>query len=119
MWQPAWVTMAPDGHIWFHPMGDLWHADFTDAPLWARAHLVHELVHVWQHQQGVNLLVRRLPLARYQYLPLVPGKPFGRYGLEQQARITEEAYLLCSGARLPGRPPLEAYRALLPFPLGA
>ncbi|MFN7174581.1 MAG: aminotransferase class I/II-fold pyridoxal phosphate-dependent enzyme, partial [Thermaurantiacus tibetensis] len=39
-------------------------------PLAARGHFVHELVHVWQHQQGIRLPWRRLPFARYRYLPL-------------------------------------------------
>ena len=29
MWQPAWITMAPDGHLWFHPNGDVWSEDFA------------------------------------------------------------------------------------------
>jgi hypothetical protein len=119
MWQPAWVTMAPDGHLWFHPNGGVWSADFSAEPIWLRAHFVHEMVHVWQHQQGVNLVLRRPPFARYRYLPLVEGRPFARYGLEQQAEIVKDAYLLAEGLGLQGRPPLEAYRALTRFPLTA
>lgn len=115
MWQPAWVTMAPDGHLWFHPNGDIWSADFSAESVWLRAHFVHEMVHVWQHQQGMNLLLKRPPFARYSYLPLKPGKPFSRYGIEQQAEIVKDAWLLAEGVRLKGRPPLAAYCALLPF----
>lgn len=115
MWQPAWVAMAPDGHVWFHPNGTDWSEDFAAEPLAARAHFVHELVHVWQHQQGIRLPWRRLPFARYRYLPLAPGRPFHAYGIEQQAEIVREAYLLAAGWRLPGRPPLAHYQALLPF----
>ena len=118
MWQPAWITMAPDGHLWFHPNGDVWSADFSAEGPALRGHFVHELTHVWQHQQGISLIFRRPPFARYRYLPLVPGKPFHRYGLEQQAEIVKDAYLLGEGLRLPGRPPLETYRALLPFAAG-
>jgi hypothetical protein len=118
MWQPAWITMAPDGHLWFHPNGDVWSADFSTERLPLRAHFVHELTHVWQHQSGVNLLLRRPPFARYRYLPLVEGRPFGRYGLEQQAEMVKDAWLLAQGVKLAGRPPLDVYRALLPFPIG-
>ncbi|MFN3370881.1 MAG: vgr related protein [Sphingomonadaceae bacterium] len=118
MWQPAWVTMAPDGHLWFHPNGDQWSADFSAEGFQLRGHFIHEMVHVWQHQQGIDLRFRRPPFARYRYLPLEPGRPFEGYGLEQQAEIVKEAYWLSEGLRLAGRPPLEAYRALLPFPLG-
>ncbi len=118
MWQPAWVTMAPDGHLWFHPNGDQWSDDFAGEGFQLRGHFIHEMVHVWQHQRGIDLRFRRPPFARYRYLPLVPGRPFGRYGLEQQAEMVKEACWLAEGIRLAGRPPLAAYRALLPFPLG-
>ena len=119
MWQPAWVTMAPDGHLWFHPNGGVWSADFSAESIWTRAHFVHEMVHVWQHQNGVNLIFRRWPLARYAYLPLQPGKPFTAYGIEQQAEIVKDAWLLSEGVALRDRPDLEVYRALLPFPIAA
>lgn len=113
--QPARTTMAPDGHVWFHPRGDAWSEDFSSESLAARALLVHELTHVWQRQHGRHLALRRLPFARYTYLPLKAGKPFARYGIEQQARIVEHAYVLREGGRVPGAPPLEVYRALWPL----
>lgn len=113
--QPARITMAPDGHLWFHPAGDCWCDDFSCETLGAQRHFIHELTHVWQHQQGIDLRFRRPPFARYRYLPLKPGKPFHRYGLEQQAEITADAFMLSRGARLPGRPPLADYAALIPF----
>jgi hypothetical protein len=118
MWQPAWITMAPDGHIWFHPNGDQWSDDFSAEGFLLRGHFIHEMVHVWQHQQGIDLRFRRPPFARYRYLPLVPGRPFEHYGLEQQAEMVKDAYWLAEGVRLAGRPPLQAYRTLLPFPMG-
>ncbi len=113
--QPAEVTMAPDGHVWFHPRGPEWRDDFARASLASRALLVHELTHVWQHQQGVNLILRRRPFARYRYLPLIAGKRFASYGIEQQACIVADAYLLAEGARVSGAPPLATYTALIPF----
>ena len=113
--QPRRVIMAPDGHVWFHPDGIEWRDDFATAGLASRALLVHELTHVWQHQCGVNLVLRRRPFARYDYLPLVPGRPFAAYGIEQQACIVADAYFLREGARVPGAPPLGVYAALIPF----
>ena len=115
MLQPAWVTMAPDGHIWFHPNGDSWCEDFSCAGPTLQGHFVHEMVHVWQHQQGIDLRLRRLPFARYRYLPLQPGKRFQSYGLEQQAEIVRDAFMLAWGYRLPWRPPLADYARLIPF----
>lgn len=106
--------MAPDGHIWFHPKGDRWRPDFALAPLHMRGLFVHELVHVWQHQQGIELIFQRPPFARYRYT-YQRGRPFRRYGLEQQAEIVRHAYLLSEGARLPNTPPLSALVELIPF----
>ena len=115
MFQPAWVTMAPDGDIWFHPNGGVWCEDFTQRGLGFRTHLVHELTHVWQRQQGINLILSRRPFAPYRYLPLVPDKAFTAYGIEQQASIVEDAYWLREGGDIIGAPPLSVYDALLPF----
>ena len=122
MFQPAWVTMAPDGDIWFHPNGGVWCGDFAARGLGFRTHLVHELTHVWQRQQGINLILSRRPFAPYRYLPLIPGKPFTAYGIEQQASIVEDSYWLREGGDIIGAPPLADYEALLPFkpaPAGA
>ena len=97
--QPRNVAMAPDGHIWFHPDGGLWRTDFADAPERLQAFFVHELTHVWQHQEGLCLWVRRHPFCRYEYR-IVPDKPLRRYGVEQQAMIVEHAFL----ARRANRP---------------
>ncbi len=110
MFQPAWVVMAPDGDIWFHPNGGLWRDDYAAEPLPLRALLVHELTHAWQRQQGVNLVLRRRPFAPYRYR-LAPGRGFAAYGIEQQAMIVEHAYR----GRERGRP-VPALEALLPFP---
>jgi hypothetical protein len=113
--QPAWIVMAPDGHVWFHPNNPSWCADFSTAHLGLRALVVHELVHVWQHQRGVNLVRARKPFSPYRYLPLTPGKPFAAYGVEQQAEIVRHAYVLREGGRVPDAPPLRAYAEIIPF----
>ncbi len=113
--QPRATVMAPDGHLWFHPKGIEWRDDFAAAGLASRALFVHELVHVWQHQCGVRLPLRRMPWARYTYLPLVPDKPFAEYGIEQQACIVADAYFLDESARVAEAPARSAYAALIPF----
>jgi len=113
--QPAGVVMAPDGDIWFHPAG-LWSADFSLEPIGRQAFLLHEMTHVWQAQRGGRwfLPLARHPFCRYSYR-LKPGKPFARYGLEQQAEIVGHAFLLRQGVAVAGKPGLDAYEALLPF----
>ncbi len=89
--QPRNVIMAPDGDIWFHPKGSAWRDDFAEASLGLRALFVHEMTHVWQHQRGLFLPLRRHPFCRCRYA-LTPGKPLTAYGIEQQAVIVEHAY---------------------------
>ena len=115
--QPRHVTMAPDGHLWFHPQASHYCPDFhAEASLGLQGHFVHEMTHVWQAQTRGRwyLPLMRHPFCRYDYDP-VPGKTFGRYGLEQQAEIVRHAFLLRHGREVPGKPPLAFYEALLPF----
>lgn len=116
--QPRNVLMAPDGHLWCHPAGPLWRPCYASASLPMQALFVHEMVHVWQAQKGGRwyLPLMRHPFCRYVYT-LRPGKRFARYGIEQQAEIVADAFLLARGQARPGQPGLEAYRAILPFPL--
>jgi hypothetical protein len=112
---PCRVIMAPDGHLWCHPGGGTWRACFaTDPDPWVRAHFVHELVHVWQHQTGRLRWWRYPPGARYRYR-LVPGRRFGAYGLEQQAEMVRHAFLLRAGVRLANAAPYAALARLIPF----
>lgn len=112
--QPRGVAMSPDGHLWFHPMGDLWRDDYALASLDLQGLFVHEMTHVWQHQRGVWLPLARHPFCRYRYR-LTPGWPLHRYGLEQQAEIVRHAWLLRKDQVVPGAPPLAQYESVLPF----
>lgn len=112
--QPKRITMAPDGDLWFHPKGQLFCDDFCNADWTRKGLFIHEMVHVWQHQQGIFLPLARHPFCRYAY-DFVPGKPFQKYGLEQQAEIVRHAFLLKNGRSVPGKPPLEEYAKILPF----
>jgi hypothetical protein len=114
--QPRRTAMAPMGNIYFHPVGGGWSEDFSKDPLPAQAFFVHEMTHVWQAQAcgRFYLPLMRHPFCRYRY-HFVPGRPFRRYGLEQQAEIVRHAFLLSKGAT-PGQcPSLEQLRAILPW----
>lgn len=107
--------MAPRGHLHFHPGGQSYCDDFAAAPLDRQGLFIHELAHVWQHQRGIFLPLRRHPFCRYGY-SLMPGKRLEDYGLEQQAEIIRHAFLLRKGVTLPGVADASAYRALVDFP---
>lgn len=114
--QPRGVTMAPDGDLWFHPEGGLFCADFCESPLHIQGHFIHEMTHVWQAQRSGRwwLPLMRHPFCRYGY-DVVPGKPFERYGIEQQAEIVRHLFLMRSGLSVTNKPPLDVYEALVRF----
>ena len=115
--QPKRVTMAPRGHIHFHPMGSTYCDDFASVSLHRQALFIHEMTHVWQTQTLGEwyLVLNRMPWARYDYA-LKPGWKLEQYGIEQQARIVEHAFLLRNGVKLPGVADVSAYDALVNFP---
>ena len=112
--QPRNVVMAPRGAIHFHPRGGLCREDFSCAPLDAQGLFIHEMCHVWQHQQGIFLPIARHPFCRYHY-SIRPGWPLKRYGIEQQAEIARHAFLLRRGATVAGAPDVARYESILPF----
>jgi len=114
--QPIDTLMAPTGHIHFHPASAHYCDDFVQAGLQAQALFLHEMTHVWQTQRKGRwyLPLMRHPLCRYDYV-LRPGWKLERYGLEQQAEIVRHVFLLERGVTVPGAPPLESYRGVLPF----
>ena len=114
LFQPKGVVMAPTGNIHFHPNSDLWSDDFSAERLSLQGLFIHEMTHVWQHQAGMNLVLRRHPFCRYDYA-LKPGRPLRRYGIEQQAEIVRHIFMMRAGAQISGAPPLAQYEGLLPF----
>jgi hypothetical protein len=112
--QPSKITMAPDGHLWFHPDSDLFCDDFCDRDLSLQGLFIHELVHVWQHQRGIFLPLKRHPFCRYDY-SLKPGWKLDRYGIEQQAEIVRHVFMMRNGFKVVGAPPLAQYEGVLPF----
>ncbi len=110
--QPKNVAMAPTGNIHFHPRSDLWSDDFAAEPLHRQSLFIHEMTHVWQTQTRGRfyLPLMRHPFCRYAYA-IEDGRPFERYGLEQQAQIVAHLFMAQHGVRLQTCPP----RSILPF----
>jgi hypothetical protein len=110
--QPRNAAMAPMGNIYFHPDAGGWSDDFAKEPVRRQAFFIHEMVHVWQAQAKGRfyLPLMRHPFCHYRYV-LKRGKPFDRYGLEQQAEIVTHVFLADRGVDVACAPP----RELLPF----
>ncbi|WP_379550411.1 vgr related protein [Qipengyuania sp. DGS5-3] len=115
--QPRKVTMAPWGHVHFHPKGDAYCDDFARESTIRQGLLIHELVHVWQTQKmGWWYLPLIRPFShRYDY-SLKPGWPLYRYGIEQQAMIVQHAFWLRNGVKVAGVADEAAYDLLVRFP---
>lgn len=79
-------------------------ADFAAAPLRLQAVLIHELTHVWQAQQGINLLSGKIRAGdrpeSYVY-PIGVDCDWGRLNIEQQAMVVEHRFRLTRGGRAP------------------
>ncbi|HEX7873502.1 MAG TPA: vgr related protein [Sphingobium sp.] len=114
--QPTRVVMAPMGHLHIAPDSDAWCACFASETIQVQAFFLHEMTHVLQSQQRGRwyLPLMRHPFCRYDYR-IEPGRPFDRYGLEQQAEIVAHTHLLRAGMAVAGKPELAVYEALLPF----
>ena len=110
--QPRNSAMAPMGNIYFHPEGGAWSDDFSKESVHRQGFCIHEMTHVWQAQAKGRfyLPLMRHPFCRYSY-KLAPGKPFNRYGLEQQAEIVAHRFLADRGVAIDQCPPGD----LLPF----
>ena len=115
--QPRSVTMAPTGHIHFHPLSASYCDDFSRAGVMLQGHFIHEMVHVWQVQtRGWWYLILRRPFSRRYDYSLRPGWKLERYGIEQQAEIVRHAFLLRNGVKLAGVEGKRAYDLLVDFP---
>jgi len=93
-----WTFLTPKnvtvvrGHKIFYP-GDPGPAEHITH----LAHIVHELVHVWQYlYSGVGMYSLRWVDRRYRY-SLYDGDHFSSFGLEQQAAIVEDGFLMRHG----------------------
>lgn len=88
------VGMSPNGEIYFRKEEYL--ADFSKTSDYSTQHFfIHELAHVWQHQQGqwVRLRGAFSWAADYNY-NLEQNKTLTDYSLEQQASIIADYWLL-------------------------
>lgn len=94
------VTMAPDGDVWFHPEGGVARSaavdDFSLAGLGLQKHFMHEMTHVWQFQQGVDLVREKVKMffrygasGGYGY---EEGGDFEEMNIEQQAMFVADLF---------------------------
>ena len=89
-WVLPGYAVSPNGQVYFNPADFC--PDFSRQPLALQGWFIHEMTHVWQVQQGIRVLRRALLDRRYGYV-LEVGKPFLKYGIEQQAQMVQDWFL--------------------------
>lgn len=97
--QPDNSGMTPLGEI--HAHGNVYHADYTNEHPEMQSFFIHEMGHVWQHQNGILNVIWSALLAQithgfnygraYPYL-LETDKTLTDYNLEQQASMLEDYF---------------------------
>ncbi|CAO95670.1 hypothetical protein [Erwinia tasmaniensis] len=89
------VAMTPNGEIYFRE--PYYKDDFSIAPAGDKHWFIHEMVHVLQHQIGMNVRLRGTFswAASYEY-SLPPDKLLSDFGMEQQASIISDYYYVKS-----------------------
>ncbi|SIQ76367.1 hypothetical protein [Marinobacterium stanieri] len=113
--QPKDRAMAPNGNIYYPQGSNQYSSNFYNADIHKRATFIHELGHVWQHQNKINVKLRGTFERSYDYLPLSPDTNFNDLGIEQQAQMIRDYYYLMHGFRGDGWPDIEIYKLVIPF----
>lgn len=100
-WQLEDVMMAPNG--WIFVTQKHYKDDYTKHGSRYQQIFIHEMTHVFQHQQGINVLVKGAWLQLLYYLSfkkydpyryfLRTDKGFWEYNIEQQGRLCEDILL--------------------------
>jgi hypothetical protein len=105
-------------------LGSAYSSDYSKATtlsqglVYSQAGFIHEMTHAWQYQEGMWIIPRRLTYWTYDYdFSTFGAKDFKNYGIEQQAQIVEDYYLLLhnaqifqTGARVAGPPSIQTYK---------
>ncbi|KQY75182.1 hypothetical protein [Brevundimonas sp. Root1423] len=101
----AFVAGRWFGREWIVWPGRFLPADMASSPLKQQATFIHELTHVWQAQQGVNLLTGKLKAgdrpSSYEY-PVGMNCGWADLNIEQQAMVVEHRFRLSRGLPTPG-----------------
>ncbi|QBJ33781.1 type IV secretion protein Rhs [Hafnia alvei] len=105
--QPVDVAMTPNGELWFRE--GTYSPDFSLDILGKKHRFMHEMVHAWQAQKGMFVRTRGLFSGFADYSYSLDKPDFLHYGLEQQASIASDYWLLLNYG-LYGHSDLHEYR---------
>ena len=99
-WQPRHIVMAPCGNI--HARSPCFSNDYSLESLPYQGLFIHEMAHIYQYQQNINVLLRGALLQSAFFLSfgkynpyayrLQPGKKYLDYNIEQQGDIARDIF---------------------------
>ncbi|MBA8899714.1 MULTISPECIES: hypothetical protein [unclassified Phyllobacterium] len=116
---PSDRAHAPNGNIYFPGIGGAkYFTDFSAAPLDNKSTFIHEMGHVWQHQRGLNVIVRAALKRNYDYSEVFTTGDYFALGMEQQAEFLSDYYLLKNGVIMPDKPDKSEFDRVMPKVLG-
>lgn len=100
-WQSRHVIMAPSGYI--HARNLNYREDYSHESLAYQALFIHEMTHIYQYQQKINVVLKGALLQSAYFLSLRkynpykyqfnPNKSFSHYNIEQQGDIARDIFL--------------------------
>lgn len=106
--QPVDVAMSPNGEMWFRE--ETYSPDFSlEFRIDKKHRFMHEMMHVWQAHKGMFVRTRGLFSRFADYTYSLDKADLLHYGLEQQASIVSDYWLLLN-VGFAGRKGLYDYR---------
>ncbi|WP_145521651.1 type IV secretion protein Rhs [Yersinia aldovae] len=86
------TAMTPNGEIWFET--NVYRDDYSMSPVDFKHLFMHEMMHVWQYQRGMNVRMRGLVSWATDYKYDLTKDHLSLYSMEQQASIVSDFWLL-------------------------
>lgn len=86
------TAVTPNGEIWFET--NIYRDDYSIASVDYQHLFMHEMMHVWQCQRGMNVRMRGLVSWATNYQYSLDKNSLSDYSLEQQASIVSDYWLL-------------------------
>jgi len=86
------TAMTPNGEMWFEK--DVYRDDFSQTTIDYQYLFMHEMMHVWQYQHGMNVRMRGLVSWVVDYKYDFDKSSLSFYPMEQQASIVADYWLL-------------------------
>lgn len=86
------TAMTPTGEIWFET--NVYLDDYAYSSVDLQHLFMHEMMHVWQKQKGMNVIMRDLFSWAADYNYRLNKKRLDDYSMEQQASIVADYWLL-------------------------